>query len=213
MTDYYPESTARFRADTTEHQMTVLHDDGLYRHLRFKPAGRSFYWFDLVTWPGKLAFVGDGEGFVFSRLEDMFEFVRMSRGRINPGYWAEKLVTNQHTARAHSVEKFNERMAEALSAVEDRYPGAAAAWAGHVEDYDVSYAANAREALADFRFVPDGAPVEQPPLRFEDAWEWDFQDWHWWFLWACQGIAWGISQYDTAKAEKAAREPAEAVAR
>lgn len=207
MPDYYPKSTARFKADTANHQMTVLHDEGLYRHLRFQAPGSGFYWFDLVTWPGKLAFVGDGEGFVFSRLEDMFEFFRMSRGRINPGYWAEKLVTNQDVARTHSVEKFNARVAEALTDVEDDYPGVAAAWAEHVEDYDVNYGVNAREALADFRFKPHGAPAEQAPLRFDDAWEWDLQDWHWWFLWACQGIAWGIGQYDALKADK----PAEAV--
>lgn len=212
MTDHFPDSTARFKTDTKNHQMTVLHDDGLYRHLRFKPPGISFYWFDIVTWPGKLAFVGDGEGFVFSRLDDMFEFFRMSRGRINPMYWAEKLVTDTGRARAYSVEKFNGRLAEALANVEDDYPGVTAAWAAHVEDYDTNYAPNAREALADFRFVPEGAPVEQPPFRFTDTWEWDFQDWHWWFLWACQGIAWGISQYDALKAEPA-RESAEAVAR
>lgn len=207
MKDYYPESTARFQADTKDHEMTVLLDGGLYRHLRFKPPGRSFYWFDLITWPGKLAFVGDGEAFAFSRLEDMFEFFRMSRGRINPMYWAEKLVTASDRARTYSVEKFTGRVAEALGDVEDDYPGVTAAWAAHVEDFDVQYAANAREALDDFRFKPEGAPVEQAPFRFEDTWEWDFQDWHWWFLWACQGIAWGISQYDALKAAK----PAEAM--
>lgn len=205
MTDYYPESTARFKADTKNHQMTVLHDEGLYRHLRFKPPGRSFYWFDLVTWPGKLAFAGDGEAFVFSRLEDMFEFFRMSRGRINPMYWSEKLVSNRDAAQAYSVEKFNSRVAEALADVKGDYPGVTAAWAAHVEDFDVEYGQNAREALDDFRFKPEGAPVELKPFRFEDTWEWDLQDWHWWFLWACQGIAWGISRYDALKAET--REP------
>lgn len=27
---------ARFARDTAQHEMTVLHDDGLYRHLRFQ---------------------------------------------------------------------------------------------------------------------------------------------------------------------------------
>lgn len=210
MTDYYPESTARFKADTKNHEMTVLHDDGLYRHLRFKPPGISFYWFDLVTWPGKLAFVGDGEGFVFSRLEDMFEFFRMSHGSINPGYWAEKVVDDPTRARRYSAEKFAARVAEALADVEEIYPGATTAWANHVEDYDVAYASNAHEALSDFRFKPEGAPADQAPLRFDDAWEWDFQDWHWWFLWACHAIVWGISRYDALKA--AEDKPVEAVA-
>jgi hypothetical protein len=42
------------------------------------------------------------------------------------------------------------------------------------------------------------------PFRFADTWEWDFQDWDWWFLWACQGIKWAIGQYDALKASKVA---------
>ena len=34
MTDY-PEIAARFAKDTAEHQLLILKDDGLYRHLRF----------------------------------------------------------------------------------------------------------------------------------------------------------------------------------
>ena len=46
-----------------------------------------------------------------------------------------------------------------------------------------------------------GAKVE--PLgtfTFTDVWEWEFKDYHWWFLWACHAIVWGIAQYDAAKA-------------
>src|SRR5688572_3976922 len=170
MKDYYPESTKRFKADTTNHEMTVLHDDGLYRHLRFQAPSSSFYWFDLVTWPGKLAFAGDGEAFVFSRLEDMFEFFRMSGGRINPGYWAEKLVTDHKAAEAYSTEKFTARVTEALADAEDDYPGVTAAWAAHVEDFDIHYEVNAREALEDFKFTPADAPKGQEPFQFTDTW-------------------------------------------
>src|SRR5580692_6155935 len=88
-----------FQRDTANHEMTVLHDDGLYRHLRFmqvitdeltgKQSRSSFYWFDLVTWPGNLVINGDMETFAFARSDDMFGFFRGDR--INPGYWAEKV--------------------------------------------------------------------------------------------------------------------------
>lgn len=40
----YPDDQKRFAGDTDEHQMTVLHDDGLYRHLRFKAPTTGMYW-------------------------------------------------------------------------------------------------------------------------------------------------------------------------
>lgn len=96
----------RFARETAQHQMTVLHDDGLYRHLRFratwwqppllKQQTSSFYWFDLITIPGALTFQGDGTSYVFSRIADMFEFFRSPVGRVNPGYWSEKLTSTRN---------------------------------------------------------------------------------------------------------------------
>jgi len=76
--DLLADTAERFKRDTKDHEMTVLHEDGLYRHLRFrKPAGGySEYWFDLVTWPGVLVIRGDMETFAFSRTEDMLAFFR-----------------------------------------------------------------------------------------------------------------------------------------
>lgn len=92
----------RFLKDAGSHVMTVIRDDGVHRHLRFRkapPAG-SEYWFDLITWPGSLCIDGDMGTYVFRRLPDMFEFFctdreyNEKRGRklgINAGYWGEKL--------------------------------------------------------------------------------------------------------------------------
>lgn len=83
-----PEAKAheRFAADTSEHRMRILHDDGLYRHLRFSAPGTYIYGFDLITWPGFLAIAGDMGERVFSRISDMFGFFESDTGRINPGY-------------------------------------------------------------------------------------------------------------------------------
>jgi hypothetical protein len=37
-------------------------------------------------------------------------------------------------------------------------------------------------------------------FRFTDTWEWGLKDYDHWFLWACHAIAWGIRQYDKARA-------------
>jgi hypothetical protein len=90
---YYPKEEARFIKDTAEHEMTILHNDGLYRHLRFKKPGTRFYWFDLITWPGYLTIAGDMGTFTFERTEDMLTFFR-GAGDINPQYWSEKIRPN-----------------------------------------------------------------------------------------------------------------------
>lgn len=88
-TDY----PARF----ARHQVTVLHEDGLYRHLRFEGSADSplsRYPFELVTWPYNLV-VKAGWTFHFDidATPDMFDLFRRTAfsGQINPGYWAEKV--------------------------------------------------------------------------------------------------------------------------
>jgi hypothetical protein len=91
----YPEIAARFASDTASHQMTVLHDEGLYRHLKFmNPEHGSIGSFQLITWPYNLV-VKAGWTFHFDidATEDMFDLFRRTAltGRINPGYWSEKV--------------------------------------------------------------------------------------------------------------------------
>jgi hypothetical protein len=233
----YPESAARFASDTAAHEMVVLHDDGLYRHLAFREPSHGFYWFELITTPDQLVFSGDGNSYVFRRDEDMFRFFRSGIWRdgtrhINPGYWSEKLTSGREAATAYSEKLFAEEVAEALAAVEDDYPGVTAAWAEHVEsEFNCEYEEEARRALSEFRFGEaylakcrecawesedesytatamkasdhlkqagdkHSAPVRDLTFDFSDMDEVQFQDFEWWFLWACQAIVWGIGRYD-----------------
>jgi hypothetical protein len=200
--DRFKAHTERFQSDTAGHRMTVLHDDGLYRHLRFARPETGLYWFDLVTWAGHLSFTGDGQAFTFARTRDMFEFFRSSSGYgINPTYWSEKLVTGHKAAESYSTAVFDERVADVLAEAENTYPGVTAAWKEHVHDHDTSYEQPARDALDDFTFLSEDAPQTLRPFRFVDTWEWNLKSWDWWFLWACHAIVWGIGQYDAARAE------------
>lgn len=88
--DRYPTHLGRFNKDVANHEMTVLHDDGVYRHLRFKAPETGVHWFDIVTWPGNLTVTGDMGTYQFAREPDMFTW--FSPDEINPSYWAEKLA-------------------------------------------------------------------------------------------------------------------------
>ena len=44
----------QFLKDAADHQMEVLRDDGVNRHLRFRNPESNAYWFDIITWPGAL---------------------------------------------------------------------------------------------------------------------------------------------------------------
>src|ERR1039457_99476 len=104
----------RFERDTAEHEMTVIHDDGLYRHLRFQKPGSWIYGYDIVTWPGYLAITGDAGEYMFARLPDMFEFFA-GNDRINPQYWAEKLRgPGYDTARIYSYQALRDGVAQWL---------------------------------------------------------------------------------------------------
>lgn len=214
----------RFARDTADHRMTVLHDDGLYRHLRFRSEANSFYWFDLITVPGSLIFRGDGQSFVFARLTDMFEFFRGPVGRINPGYWAEKLTSS----REDGVTKYDEEIFEArvkeLVAEAIEYGDGLEGLAADVqtEVFESGYLADepeARRLLENYQFYKVGADRysggmrrvdgvmtyvarKRPDFEFTEVWEMNFRDYDWWFLWACHAIVWGIASYDAGQPVK-----------
>ena len=150
----------RFARETAKHELTILHDDDLYRHLRFRNPKNSGYWFDLITVPGSLIFRGDGESFVFARVPDMFGFFRSNPdrliARISPDYWAEKLTSSRDAVKTYSRELLERNVGEALSAAEKQWPGITAAWNEHAGednlDYGLDYEDGARQALADFKF-------------------------------------------------------------
>ena len=203
----------RFDDETKHHKLTILHDDGLYRHLRFmsQPPGKppeSAYWFELITVPGSLTFRGDGESFVFARERDMILFFRSNPDRntirISPDYWAEKLTSSRDAAKVYSREVFEQHVAEDLEEAEERWPGVTDGWTLHADDpfdYDLDHEDSARQALVDFRHIAAG---HDSTFEFTDTWEWDLKDFDWWYLWACHAIVWGIARYDEARKPVAA---------
>jgi len=68
----------RFLKDIKKHELKIIRDDGVYRHIRLKNPDSYAYNFDLITWPGYLCVTGDMGDWIFSRIEDMFNFFIMS---------------------------------------------------------------------------------------------------------------------------------------
>lgn len=205
----YPEIAERFKRETANHQMTILHDDGLYRHLRFASQDGSGYRFDLITWPNRLTFHGEPGTYVFSvwPTEDMFDLFRSSSvgDKPNFGYWHEKLVADGEAAVQFSSDLFDKRVAEELEKAEEFFPGVTAAWREKTESFTAEYNTEseetAREALAAFEYLPEGQWGEA--WRFRYTGEWDLNDYDWRYLWSCHAALWGIGQYDAARKQVA----------
>jgi hypothetical protein len=190
------DSKARFVSDTDKHVMTVLHDDGLYRHLRFKAPDTGFYWFDLVTWPGHLSITGDMGALTFARLADMFAFFRQGAD-INPGYWGEKVVAGE--VRAYSEDAFREWVADNVTRGKESKPDLEWKRIDYYVELEVldesCYRDGAVAAVSEWN---DGGNADMLGFAFntDDA---DFTDFTNRFLWCCHAIRWGIEQYDTQK--------------
>jgi len=199
----YPEIAARFARETAAHEMTVKHDEGLYRHLKFmNPEHGSFGAFELITWPYNLV-VKTGWTFHFDidATPDMFDLFRRTAltGQINPGYWSEKVRAGRDEVEGFSDDLFEQQVKRYVvhSIREGEAPrGIGAEVTREIfEMGDISHEAGARAALADFR---------HEGWDFGDLPEWDFSDYTPGFLHSCYAIRHGIDVWDAARKAVAA---------
>lgn len=202
----------RFEKDTDKHQMTIIRDNGIDRHIKFRRSDESMYWFEILTWPGTLCIRGDCGTYVFSRLTDMFEFFRPddrgdpSKLYINTGYWCEKLQAvdcngyGKGAAQRFSSERFEQRVKERfddhLDGSEISYDDRGNLW-NEIQSEILDYvcdgdASGAYTRLHDFH-------NEKHPRLFEDAYEWNCDEYEFGFLWNLYAIAWAIRKYDAEK--------------
>ena len=180
-----------FLKDVESHNIAVLRDDGVYRHLRFAKPDTNVQMFDIVTWPGTLCYTGDMGTYVFSRLYGMFEFFRDSKGelRINESYWAEKVDASDRdgvtkfsndafkAAVLHHCELY-EFSKDDLQEVNDEL------LANH---YSNGYAAH--DAATNFK--------TSSGRGFGDFWEYNTTEYMHRYLWCCHAIVWGIGKYNS----------------
>lgn len=202
-----------FLADVANHIMTILRDEELYRHLRFRKPGCGDKGFDLVTWPGHLCYTGDMGTYVFSRLPDMFQFFRTDReyasrrGRelaVNFSYWAEKVLADDRHCKveAFNEERFNRAILERLVSWMRESRGDTTKtqrrelWEAVVDQVlTLSDDDNGTRRLAaahDFSHRLD----KHVTFYFEDLFDSRFTEYTSHFCWCCYALAWGIQQYD-----------------
>jgi len=188
-----------FLQNVKDHQLQIVRDDGVYRHLLFAEPGTNNGSFELITWPGYLCYCGDMGTFVFSRLQDMFEFFRDQTDRgglsINTGYWGKKCeaVDKCDGIRTYSPEAFRQVVKEEFEE-SDFYHSVEILEA--LENDVLSYADDgeyeARRAAENF---------ECAGFRFHDFWERTLTVKSGRFVWCCYALAWGIQLYDQSKSE------------
>ena len=198
MSEYEDKVLKQFITDVRDHEMSVEHDDGVFRHLRFRKPDAWLYHYEITTWPGHLTITGDMGTFTFARLHDMFQF--FNEPRINAGYWAEKLRATDtmggHTS--FSKEKFRAQVEEQLAA--------------HVERQDDAFRIDGRMARLrrdiEHDVMDEMYSEEAAMAAVRDFYDhsgrgftfnlddWDNTEYRFQFLWCLNAIRWGIEQHN-----------------
>jgi hypothetical protein len=216
-------SAEQFQKEIARHVLSIQHDSGVDRRLLCRRPGDSAYWFEIVTWPGTLCIHGDMGTYVFSRINDMFQFFRDGRGEINRSYWAEKLQGDYNGRTSRGME-FSIDLCR--RSIKDQFRQA---WRGEcrtAEQFalrrecwkevreqlldmpDESEGAAIR-AVMEYRFdMPRGTGIfRNDRFAFTDFWDNGLYEYTTRFTWCCRAIVWAIQQYDAAKAAAAAPAP------
>lgn len=207
---------ARFLKDVANHEMQIIRDDGVNRHLRFKRPGTSSYYFDLVTWDGHLCYTGDMGSFVFCRLEDMFNFFRMDDHdwnknphglSINPGYWSEKILATDKNGghEEWDEEEFTRRVNEWRVGwmKEARRDGVSKDDRRELWEAVEYVLADPRdESLCVARIYEFSFRRNQSYYSFEDFFDGSLTRFTFRFMWCCYALAWAINMYDKSKESK-----------
>ena len=179
-----------FHKDIKDHVLTVKHDDGVYRHLRFSKPNTNIYWFDLITWPGHLAVTGDMGTYVFARVEDMFNFFHEP---YSLGYWAEKLQAG--VAKEFSYDVFKNSLTELIDSYYEDYPDKGDKEAAKTAIFDEF---DSEMSEGDIRAtIANNPQIMQMDCDFH--WESDFDDFTFSYIWNIYAIVHGIKEYKKSK--------------
>ena len=184
-------SRDRFAEATAGHQMRVLHDAGLYRHLRFRNPDRGEYWYDLITAPGTLTITGDMGDFLFRRVEDMFDFFGRNSTTINGHYWAQKVVAG--ITEEFDADLYKQNLTQEFFDVIDNLSHA------NRDDLwsDIEWLLlSAGSTESAYQAMSDWSDSRMP---LEDSFETPVTSLSTTFLWCCWAIVAGISRYTDAK--------------
>lgn len=182
-----------FLRDIAHHKMTINKDEGKYRHINFGIPNNSNLEFNITTFPYYLVITGDMGDYVFhspSRI-DMFDFFNLSE--INPGYWAEKVVSESKFGKGiyyFDINVFRQNIIE------------------YVKDY-LNLEENEEipeKYLNEIQFILDASDeydciselrnFTSDIINFDSFWEGtSCESFTHHYLWCCHAIQWSINQY------------------
>ena len=187
----------QFLNDVKNHELTIHHNNGLFRHLTFQEHGTNDKHFNITTFPGYLIITGELGALVFSRCEDMFRFFRSDDLSINPSYWGEKIESTSYEAKDASflefdIEKVKETAREYLN--------------DFLADNDLSNEDEGK-LLDEFRrkiLCSENEFEIREAVNDFDCYGFDFSEF--WgceqraftyrYIWLCYAIVWGIKKFD-----------------
>ena len=201
-------------------KLFILHDDGVYRHLRLAKAIDSLMeGFDLITFPGALVFTGDYGDYTWKRIEDMAYFFSGENTDFKTrtpdfSYWAEKLVAEGMYASRKTRQFDDEGVRKEILAryVEycDEHPEMSdakkiAIWERldnevlQPSDYSSSEACEfeMRNRLYDY----SENDRRGAPAILHNTYDWGMHCLTDNYIWACYCVAWGLEQYHKQKKE------------
>jgi len=195
----------RFLDCVKNHKLTILKDEGVYRHIRMKDPKDYNQYYEIITYSGGLLYRGDMGDYVFERIEDMFNFFADGINddgsiKINEGYWAEKCV-----AHGSGIEEFNYDLFQ--KAVKDRFEDYYENSEDDVDDIDEKQCV--WEEIENQLFTEDNCGSETLCLNsvwnfdsdynverlFEDFFEHNLSEYTYHFQWCLYAIVYAIKEY------------------
>lgn len=199
----------RFLKDVANHEMEIISENGVNRHIRFKsPSTRNMY-FDLTTWGDHLCFSGDMGTYVFQRVEDMFTFFRRDEmpDCVNH-YWDEKLesICTRGGRKEWNEDMFRESVYDHLKyyfdqeSERDEQEELILFTMKELEYKDCSCHQLCWVVLDELEYEIQREKEEWEDIDFTDFWEsasCDEYTYH--YTWAQMAICWGVQQYDKFK--------------
>lgn len=189
----------KFLADVKDHQLEILKDDGVYRHIRMSKPNTRCMSYDIITYPGGLLYRGDMGEYVFERVYDMFNFFRDTDGdlKINPSYWAQKCITRNHEVKEFSFETYKSNVKDHF----DMY---------FEDDDDNSHKADVWDEIETQLFSLKGDHecwavyaiedfYSKYDFNLDDFWEYDNKDYTHRYIWCLYAMVHAINEYDKEK--------------
>lgn len=214
-------SIAQHRADFLEivknHELKILHDSGIYRHVSFAKPGTNDYSFSLVTWPGYLSISGDCGSYTFSRIPDMFDFFGRNINQIDLRYWEEKIESSDKNGE---IKKWDQGLYQdqIIECLKSRFDVSDESLFDELEEEDLDEkegddsedvpTSDLKKCLAKVKEegiwdAENGWIASERMTGFEyegdyifpDFWEYDCHEYTHRYIFCCLAIAWGINKY------------------